>query len=272
MKFCYIDESGTGDEPIAVMAGVLVDAYRMKPSKSNWDELLETLSEIVDREVKEFHTYDFYAGNSPWRNLDGTTRKNILSAIFDWYEERKHSTVYSIIDKQKFARTFREHKFAASIGNLWKTLALHTSLAIQKANKSKKNNKGNTVLIFDAHDRDERSFTELLLDPPAWTDTYYSKTKKQKQLDQIIDVPHFVDSSHVGLIQLADCISYFLRRHFEIVERMAPERYSGEGEIVGKWANAALNHSISPSAIYPKRGRCEAAEFFYQLAPDSAVK
>jgi hypothetical protein len=52
--------------------------------------------------------------------------------------------------------------------------------------------------------RFNRSFTKLLLNPPAWSDTYYGRKKKQEQPDQIVDVPHFVDSKEVALIQLAD--------------------------------------------------------------------
>lgn len=84
-------------------------------------------------------------------------------------------------------------------------------------------------MVFDAHEKDQKGYSELLLNPPEWTDTYYSRGKKQNRLDQIIDVPHFVDSAHVGMIQLADCISYFLRRHIEIVEAVVPPRYEGGG-------------------------------------------
>lgn len=33
MKFCYVDESGTGDEPYAVMVGIVVDTQRMHVTK-----------------------------------------------------------------------------------------------------------------------------------------------------------------------------------------------------------------------------------------------
>lgn len=271
MKFCYVDESGTGDEPFAVMAGVLVDAYRMRPTKEEWDGLLAHLAGIVKRDVKEFHTKDFYAGNSPWRGLKGHARTEILSAIFEWYAERKHHIVFSVIDKSSHERLAGEHPFTETTGGLWQTLALHLALSVQKHNQKQKNNKGNTVLVFDAHDKDEKAYSELLLDPPEWTDTYYARGKKQDRLDQIVDVPHFVDSAHVGMIQLADCISYFLRRHIELQEGAVPPKYDGEEEIVGRWAELALNQSIPRSAIYPKKGRCDAAEFFYQLAPPSIV-
>lgn len=267
MKFCYVDESGTGDEPYAVMVGVLLDASRMRPTKAEWDDLMAYLSELTGRTIKEFHTKDFYAGNSPWRGLDGALRAAVISAIFEWYKTRRHHIVYSVVDKARYSKFEREHPFAASIGTLWRTLALHLALAIQKYNQSQKRNKGNTVLIFDAHDIDQKSFSEMVISPPEWTATYYAKGKKQQPLDQIVDVPHFVDSSHVGMIQLADCISYFLRRYVEIKEGAVPPRYSGEERAVTEWVELALEQSISTSAIYPKIARCDAAECFHQLAP-----
>ena len=62
MKFCYVDESGTGDEPYAVMVGIVVDALRMRSTKADWDRLLAHLQGIVGRPVEEIHTRDFYAG------------------------------------------------------------------------------------------------------------------------------------------------------------------------------------------------------------------
>lgn len=124
-------------------------------------------------------------------------------------------------------------------------------------------------MVFDAHEKDEKGYSELLLNPPEWTDTYYSRGRRQKRLDQIIDVPHFVDSAYVGMIQLADCISYFLRRYVEIVEGAIPPRYDGENEIVAQWVKIALGQSIPSACIYPKKARCEAADFFYLLAPES---
>jgi hypothetical protein len=269
VKFCYIDESGTGSEPYAVMVGVLVDAYRMRPTKEDWDALLSMLSDIVEREVKEFHTRDFYAGNSPWRDLSGEQRASVISEIFQWYAHRGHRVVFSVIDKQRLQEKFIEHPFYLTTGTLWKTLALHIALALQKANQSIKKNKGHTVMVFDEHKTDAKTYAELLLSPPDWTDSYYSRGSKQNRLDQIIDVPHFVDSAHVGMIQLADCISYFLRRHIEIAEGALPLRYEGEDEIVAGWVEAVFERCVASSAMYPKKGRCDAAEFFFQLAPQS---
>ncbi len=43
VKFCYCDESGTGDEPLAMMVGVIVDAQRMHCTKHDWESLLSSL-------------------------------------------------------------------------------------------------------------------------------------------------------------------------------------------------------------------------------------
>lgn len=269
MKFAYIDESGTGDEPYAVMAGIVVDAQRMRPTKEDWNELLGILSEIAGREVKEFHTRDFYAGNKPWRGISGEKRAGIISSILNWFQERRHHIFYSAIDKSRLQNEFSDHPFTTSLGSLWKILALHFSLSIQRAHQQQKGNKGNTVLVFDAHDKDQRAFSELILNPPEWTDTYYSKSKKQKRLDQIVDVPHFVDSRHVGMIQLADCVSFFIRRHLELSDGAMEPRYDGEADVVATWVGSIMERCTTLNSIYPKRARCEAADYFYQLAPQS---
>jgi hypothetical protein len=68
MKLCYCDESGTGDEPIAVMVGVLVDSQRMHITKQDWNGLLVHLSNVANRQITELHTRDFYAGNGVFRD------------------------------------------------------------------------------------------------------------------------------------------------------------------------------------------------------------
>ena len=104
MKFCYIDESGFGDEPYAVMTGIVVDAQRMAPTKREWDELLSVLSGIIGKPVVEFHTKDFYPGNGVWWGLDGKIRSLVISEIFKWFHSRKHHFVYSVVEKDQFLK------------------------------------------------------------------------------------------------------------------------------------------------------------------------
>jgi hypothetical protein len=268
MKFCYLDESGTGDEPIAVMAGVITDASRMRVTKQHWSALLAHLSEIVGRQIHEIHTRDFYSGNSPWRDLDGQQRPAIISAIFDWLRDRKHHIVYTAVDKGRFFNEFDGEPFADDIGTLWRFMGLHVTLALQRHFQGQEKNKGNTVLIFDNEQREQLRFTDLILNAPAWTDTYYGRCKKQEKLNQIIDVPHFVDSRDVGLIQLADFVCFFLRKHIELQAGLVEPAYTDEVERVSAWVRQALGQSIPKANMYLSKGRCEAAELFYRYAPE----
>ncbi len=122
------------------------------------------------------------------------------------------------------------------------------------------------MLIFDNEERERASFTDLLLNPPGWTDTYYSRGKKQDRLNQIVDAPYFADSRDVPLLQVADFVAYFLRRHAEL-DFGDGERYAGEREQVASWASAALERCVPKAAIYPKKGLCACAELFCEYAP-----
>lgn len=268
MKFCYLDESGTGEEPIAVMAGVITDAARMRVTKSHWAELLKALSEIIGRDIQEIHTRDFYSGSSPWRELNGNQRSDIISAIFAWLRERKHHVVFTAVNKEVFEKGFREEPFAENIGTLWRYMALHITLSLQKHLQREQKNKGNFVLVFDSEEKEKTRFTDLVLNPPVWTDTYYARGKKQERLDQVIDVPHFVDSKDVGLIQLADFICFFLRKHIELQLGLAKPAYKDEIDKVKTWATQIIEQAIPKSCVFLSKGRCEAADLFYKYAPE----
>lgn len=269
MKFCYIDESGTGDEPISVMVGVLTDHHRMNPTKSDWRTLLKTLTEAVGKPVKEIHTKDLYAGNSPFRQLTPEQRSNLIRQIFQWLGDRKHSIVYSAVEKAIFFNGVKNNPFHEDLGTLWRHMAFHVTLALQKYGQTFEKNKGNTVLIFDNKVSDQRNFTKLLLNPPSWSDSYYAKKKKQEQLDQIVDVPHFVDSKEVALIQLADFLCYFLRKHLELSLGYVAPKFEDEIEVMNKYASNTLELAIPKSNIFLNRGRCPASEHFYKFAPNT---
>ncbi len=267
MKFVYLDESGTGDEPIAVMAGIVTDAARMKITKQHWSELLANLSEIIGKDIAEIHTRDFYSGNSPWRELGGNQRSEIITTIFNALKERKHHIVYTAVHKETFYKSFSSEPQFDDVKTLWRFMALHITLSLQKRFQRESRNKGNTLLVFDNEEREKKRYTDLVLSCPDWTDTYYDKKKKQNKLDQIIDVPHFVDSRDVGLIQAADFLCFFLRKHIELQMGLTKEAYKDEKEKVEAWINIALDKSIPKSNIFLSKNRCDAANLFYKYAP-----
>lgn len=268
MKFCYVDESGTGDEPYAVMVGIIVDTQRMNLTKKHWKGLLSALSEIVNKPIEEIHTRDFYPGNGPWRELSGDQRSRITTLVFKWLQDRKHNIVFSAVNKSLYRQEFKNDKRYSDIHDLWCFMALHLSLSVQKYHQTEKKNKGHTVLIFDNEETSACHFERLILNPPAWTHSYYGKTKTQEPFDQIVDAPYFADSKSVGLLQVADFVSYFIRRYVEIKQGAIPEKYKGEKQKMEAWMTFIRSRTISKAMIYPTKARCECAELFWKYGPD----
>jgi hypothetical protein len=110
VNLCYCDESGTGQEPIAVMVGVVVDCQRMHITKDHWRGLLDQLSLIAGKQIAELHTRNFYSGGGIWKGLNGEQRARILTNIFNWLVERKHRVVYASVSKAEYDRNFALQK------------------------------------------------------------------------------------------------------------------------------------------------------------------
>lgn len=270
MKFCYLDESGTGGDQIATMVGVIVDSQRMHLTKNAWTKLLEQLSKILGHNIQEFHANKFYTGSGVWKGLNGEDRSRIMSAIIHWMSKRKHKIVYSAVATTKLGALKKVDPEVKTL-TLWRALSLHVSLSIQRHHQREAKNKGHTVLVFDEAVKEKDKFTELLLAPPDWTDSYYDRKKKQPQLDQLVDVPHFVDSKKVALVQVADFYAYLLRQHFELESGVRPEKYKSEASKVAAWADQIFLQAIPRANIYPKTPTNEAAKKFQAIAPDCCL-
>jgi hypothetical protein len=269
MKLCYFDESGTGEEPVAVVTGVVVDAQRMHVTKDHWQELLDALSEVCGRKLQELHTKDFYAGNSPFKKMPGKDRAEYISKIVSWFCERKHGFVYSAIHKVDFEKAKSDGKVYPELKTPWIAGAFHCVLALQRAHQGEKKTRGHTLLIFDNKGHDEGPLTQLVLDPPGWSDSYYDRVKKEPPLSHMVDAPYFADSKQVPMLQVADFLAYFLRRFVEIAEGLVPARYEEEEPRIREWVGALSKRCVGFNHIYPSKGRCSTADMFYMHCPKS---
>jgi len=271
MKFCYLDESGTGKSPIVVMVGIIVDALRMKPTKEDWSLLLNEISKILGKEISEMHTKDFYPGNKEWHRLYGSQRKKLTKIILDWFEKRKHHFCYSSVIKSKFQDEFDRESVASEIPTIWTFLALHNLLAIQKLNQNLKGNKGDTLLIFDKH-QDIEKLIDLISEVPSWTDCYYGRQRGKQPLNVIVDVPYVGDSKQVSLIQIADFFAYFIRRYSEIKEKLILPKFQDEEKIITGFINKIMKRRIKSSCVYHKQNIDECSKLFIKYAPESLSK
>jgi len=269
VKFCYCDESGTGDEPIGVMVGVVVDAQRMHRTKKDWSELLASLSERAGPEIAEMHTRDFYAGNSPWRAMTGQERAAVVGDVCKWLRARKHRLVFTGVDKDAYFTARANASLPPELNTPWRFMGFHIALSLQRAHQAEGRNKGHTLLVFDNEECERMRFTDIICRPQTWSDQYYERAKRQEQLDQIIDVPYFGDSREVGLLQVADFVAFFLRRNAELALPASAERFAGERNQVRAWAALLAERVIDGRHVFPKKNRSAAVDLFWRFAPES---
>jgi len=267
MKFCYFDESGMGEEPYLVVAGIIVDATRMHVTKDAWAEFLAYLSKSAGRQVDEFHSREFYRGNGAWRGTDGAKRARIVEAILVWVENRKHKCVFSGIDKGEYKKKSKDDERLMQFKSMWCAAAMHCTLQVQKQHQREEKTKGHSVLIFDREVSKETNLNLLIHKSPEWIDSFYGRGKKQTALDQVVDVPFFADSKHILLAQVADLFAYILRTSAEIEDGILKEKYKDEAEKMRDWSGRIAKIALPRSSRYPAKGRCQAAQLFWDLAP-----
>lgn len=269
MKFCYLDETGTGQDTVIVIVGIIIDIQRMSRTKQEWHTLFESLTALAKKSISEIHATNLMNGNDAWRNVSSADRDNVVSTILDWLIERKHHLTFSAIDRSRFkvSSDIRQQ----NLKDEWNAAAFHLMLSIQRAYQKNEKNKGNTLFIFDKG-KESPHLHNLVQNPPEWSDTYYDRDKKQERLDQIIDVPFFADSRHIPLIQIADLIGYILRRWADLNDYGQPEKYAGERAKFEIWISKIQKVCLQTSHRYRKREMCETDKFYAGLAPESLRK
>lgn len=286
MKFCYVDESGKGDEPVLVVAGIVTDSHRMHVTKRDWSNIIALFAERLKKPVDEFHTKHFYRGNGIWRDLDGQQRTDVMNAILEWLTKRNHKVVFSAIDKAKADKADYGTKpdFLTNAGKAryWRLAVLHLLLGVQKLHQGEQKNKGNTVLILD-RGNDEEDVADLSLSPPAWTDSFYGykpvvgsakrrKPNPETRFNQIVDVPFFADSKMVGLLQIADLFAYLLRHYAELQAGYSEEGYAGENDKVSGWIKQIASLMVPDSCRWPSIAGCDCSKWFKGVAPEPLLR
>ncbi|MCY4020186.1 MAG: DUF3800 domain-containing protein [Chloroflexi bacterium] len=267
MKFCYLDETGLDENTTVVIAvGVVVDVQRMNRTKVEWGDLFTNLSSLTKKRVKEIHAKDLIPGRNAWYGVAPEVRVRTVDTILDWIAERKHLITFAAVDKEKLKNLRNDHR-KADLKTAWDVAAFHVVLTIQRAHQKSKNNKGHTLFIFDKGQSPE-NLIGLIMNPPAWSETYYSKSNKQEALDQIIDVPFYAESHHVPLVQVADLVCYILRRFTDLESFASPEKYEGERNRYKAWVEKIVERDIGRRHRYQKKQACDVARFFNELAPD----
>lgn len=239
MKFAYIDESGSSDEgDVFVMAGLLIDAYRLRKYTSRFDQELAAFLGKHPGAPSELKTKAFINGRGGWREVEAKDRKRFLTDMCELAADV--SSIYG------FGMSFERFSVACKSGddttpcggNYWALAGMFVSGLIQRKMQVRPNNKGLTVLIFDDNKADMPKVSDGLYLAEPWFEALYQQTKKvkgknqwcdlkqQQRFDHIINTAFAIKSQHSSLVQVADAVCYVYRRHLELATQN--ESYEGE--------------------------------------------
>lgn len=265
VKLCYVDETGTdGESPAVVMVGLIADSARLHRTQTEFAEAFDQLGDATVRELRELKAADLYAGNGPWRGVDGSKRASIIGDLCKWVCGRKLDIALAALDRDQF----RSNPLDKGLDE-WMTAALHIALQVQRAHQGLKKRKGSTFLVFDEHQHHAESLPNLLFEPPEWSDQYYQRGKKQEPLDQVIDTAFYARSHHVGLVQIADLLAFIFRRYAELHDYGLPPRYADEIDLVDGWVSLVAPRLLATSHRWPKRRRDDVSAWYCTAAPPS---
>ena len=238
----------------------------------DWDELLDDVRSNLAGDLVELKGRSLYRGNDQWRQFDGGDRTKFIERIIEWLVRKKHVVTFGAVSKSRLATVRSEFDLDGfQKATNWSIAAMHVILGVQKRYQGNKSNKGNTVFVFDEGPKAEE-LTQLVLDPPEATGAFYKRKKKQEPLDQVVDVPYFADSRHVGLIQVADLFAFLIRLYAELKEGVTEEKFSGETERLAGWIEQMGPCLMRDAARWPKTTTDPCTRFLREAAPPSLLK
>jgi hypothetical protein len=210
-------------------------------------------------------------GRGGWRSIDPEERKRLAQDLCNWIVDRKHDVLLTAVDRGKLRR--KQHSSLPPFcSDIWLSCAIHIALQVQKANKNKPRNKGQTFLVFDENKVKADELAEILWNPPAWTDDYYDRDRRREALDQVIDTAFAVKSHHAGMVQVADLYAWIFRRYAELAEYGVAEEFSGEARFIKDCVKLLRKRLLARVTRWPKRTGSRSAEWFNTVAPKCLIR
>jgi hypothetical protein len=246
MRICYLDESGhcgkkyNPNQPVETVAGVITDASKLFKTQREHSDIIDLLR---DRgvELSELKASEIYRGRNDWTDEDPEFRAEVIGVLLEWAAERSCKFLICPISSEEFFKRKAEGcEFSERFSYPYEAAAMNAVLAVQRDNRTKKKNKGRTLMVFDEQKGHDEGLLKLLANDLSYTDGYTQykappRAKAPPRLDQIVDVPHFSKSHQTVMIQLADLVAFVASKHIAFACLEAKEKYEGEAERIASW-------------------------------------
>jgi uncharacterized protein DUF3800 len=239
MKFIYVDESGdTSQGDVFVMAGLLIDAYRLRKYTVEFDKMIVEFLAKHPGSPKELKTKNVINGAGKWGQVDPEERKKFITNVCDM--ACKCTRVYPIaFSLSEFSSQCSSGGHQQPFGtSYWLGAALFVASLVQQRMMKEDGNKGHTVFICDDNKMEMPKLSDALYNPSDWFDPIYQETKKKggkkisvpvpegERFNNIINSAFAIKSEHSSFIQVADAAAYAYRRYLEL--KSENENWDGE--------------------------------------------
>lgn len=278
MRICYLDESGhcgkkhNPHQPIEIVAGVITDATKLFKTQRQHSDIIDVLRD-GGVQVDELKASEIYRGRKDWCDENPEFRADVISVLLEWAAKRSCKLIICPISSETFFQYKANGcKFSERFSYPYEAAAMNAVLAIQRDNRTKKNNKGRTLMVFDEQKGHDENLLKLLEEDLSYTDGYTQykappRAKAPPRLDQILDVPHFSKSHQTVMIQLADLVAFVAAKHIAFACLGAKEKYEGEAVRIAEWNKKLKSLMVTPSMIDPP-GKDPLCVYFTSLRPE----
>lgn len=229
MKFAYIDESGDRSEgDVFVMAGILLDAYRLRKTTADFDAVLRALFRRHPGSPRELKTKAFMRGNGGWSTIPGAERQAFLSDVCHLAVDKGNKVIAYGLSFASFDARSEVTEWQRPWGrSYWVCAGLYLACLVQKKMQVCGGHKGLTALVMDDNKVEMPALSEQLYRSPEWFDGLYQIRERyrgemrwtprtpENRFDQIINTGFSVRSEHSSLVQVCDVIAWVYRRSIE---------------------------------------------------------
>jgi len=261
MFLSYADESGYNGssfnpaQPVQAMAAMLPNVYNFHRSDSEFTEIFEIINERIP--IDEIKAEQIYRGRGSWANVQPDVRDRVIDFYLRWIASRNHKLIVTAIDNRAYFDLYAADsgtQFMITLPCPYLLAGLQTALVIQKLNRTKKKNKGKTLLVFDEQEEFSADLPTLIFDPPPFVDEFvqFDPKKEKTRLNQIVDTAFFVKSHHSSMAQVVDVVAYLVRLKLELASYGMPEAYHGELAKVEAWLQRIEIKFVPMKTVYPK--------------------
>lgn len=207
MYLFYLDESGDpyawSDQDNFILAGVAVHEGQVR----NLSERLEDVQSSFFPSIQvplEFHTCDIHSGSKRFRRMSEENRLAYLDQAYDVVESAPFPALVAFVTAIHItAVTDPTQALRACLEDI----SVRFNLFLIREFKAGYPNKG--LMIIDKSGRDKQ-LLELMA---GFRRSGTNLGSTHGYLGNIVDVPHFADSSCTRMLQLADLVAYSAHRY-----------------------------------------------------------